>query len=380
MLLIAVVGLGIALVAAVRSALANFWTTAVPVPTGVSRIGTLSMRLVDPHRYDPYHAHGVKRELMVRFWYPGAISRECRLAEYASPKVWAHVSQISGFPLPRVRTNSCLEAPITAGAHPVIIFSHGYTGMFTDSTFLFEDLASRGYVVASVAHSYETTAVVFPDGKLIESVFGSYLKGDTMRLDDGSLRLARAVRLGDLQFVLDELQRLNSETSPFTGKLDTSRIGVMGHSLGGEVSISSLEHEPRIRAGVLLDAVISDESSVGSGKPVLILAAGREEWSEEECSLWSHLRGVRFAVNLNGAEHFSVSDAIWLSSALPGFSVGTGTMGAAKTIAAVRNYIAVFFDANLQGEPLDPLLTGPASEYPDAIVTTQKQSLCGAVK
>jgi hypothetical protein len=96
--------------------------------------------------------------------------------------------------------------------------------------------------------------------------------------------------------------------------------------------------------------------------------------------LWSHLRGVRFAVNLNGADHFSVSDAIWLSSTLPGFSVGTGTMGPAKTIAAVRNYIAVFFDANLRNKPIDPLLTGPASEYPDAIVTTQKQSLCGEVK
>lgn len=347
-LLIAVAALGISLLAAVRSALANFWATAVPAPTGVLRVGTLSMRLVDQHRNDPYHADGAKRELMVRFWYPGAISRECRAAEYASPKVWAHLSQISGFPLPRIRTNSCLEVPIAAGSHPVIVFTHGYTGMFTDSTFLFEDLASRGYVVASVAHTYETTAVEFPDGNLIESRFGSYLGGNTLQLDDGSLRLARAVRLGDLQFALDELQRLNSGTSPFTGKLDTSRLGVMGHSLGGEVSISSLEHDPRLRAAVLLDAVISKEASVGSSKPVLILAAGREQWSEEECSLWSHLGGIRLAVNLNGADHFTVSDAIWLSGTLPGSSVGAGTMGPAKTIAAVRNYVAAFFASSAE--------------------------------
>ncbi len=74
--------------------------------------------------------------------------------------------------LPEVRTNSCLDAPIAEGAHPVILFSHGYTGAFTDYTFIFEDLASRGYVVASVDHTYEATAVEFPDGRFVKSVFG----------------------------------------------------------------------------------------------------------------------------------------------------------------------------------------------------------------
>jgi hypothetical protein len=52
-------------------------------------------------------------------------------------------------------------------------------------------------------------------------------------------------------------------------------------------------------------------------------------------------------------------------------------MGPEKTIAAVRNYIAAFLDANLRGKPMDSLLTGPSSEYPDAIVTAQKQPLRG---
>jgi hypothetical protein len=52
-------------------------------------------------------------------------------------------------------------------------------------------------------------------------------------------------------------------------------------------------------------------------------------------------------------------------------------MGRDKTVAAVRDYIAAFLDANLQGKAADRLLTGPSSDYPDAAVTTQKQSLCG---
>jgi len=55
--------------------------------------------------------------------------------------------------LPEVRTNSCLDGPISEGRQPVVVFVPVYTGTFTD-TFLFEDLASRGYVVAAVDHTY----------------------------------------------------------------------------------------------------------------------------------------------------------------------------------------------------------------------------------
>jgi hypothetical protein len=56
-------------------------------------------------------------------------------------------------------------------------------------------------------------------------------------------------------------------------------------------------------------------------------------------------------------------------------AVLTGSMGPDKAIAAIRNYIAAFLDANLRGEPLDPLLGTLSSAYPDAVVTTQRPSL-----
>jgi hypothetical protein len=107
--------------------------------------------------------------------------------------------------------------------------------------------------------------------------------------------------------------------------------------------------------------------------PVLILASGRKQWTENECKLWSSLRGPRLAVNLEGAEHLTTSDAVWLFNG----AVKTGTMGPEKAVSAVRDYIAEFLDANLQGKAFEPLLAGPSSDYPDAAVTTQAQSLCG---
>ena len=129
------------------------------------------------------------------------------------------------------------------------------------------------------------------------------------------------------------------------------------------------------RAAVLLDASMSEGLASLTATPVLVLAMGREQWSDAECRLWSDLRGPRFAVNLKGAEHVTPSDAVWLAKG----AVKTGPMGPEKTIEALRNYVAAFFDTSLRGKPFDPLLTEPSSDYPDAAVTTQKQSLCGEV-
>jgi dienelactone hydrolase len=359
-----------------KSALARSDTATAPSPSGSSRVGTRVVRLVDATHNDPYLANGRKRELLVRFWYPASLEQGCVPAEYTSPKVWSYFSTLMGIPALKVEANSCLDAPIADGVHPVVVFTPGYTGTFTDYTFLLEDLASRGYVVASVDHTYEATAVEFPDGRLVRGVLGSHLD-NTWRLDDKALSFAVSVRAGDLKFVVDELERLSVVSDdPFAGKLDMSRIALMGHSLGGLAALSGLQQERRFGAGILLDGELADESVTGTDRAVLILAMGRTQWREDECKLWSNLSGTRLAVNFKGAEHITPTDAVWLAKG----AIRTSAMGPDKTIAAVRDYIAAFLDANLQGRTAAPLLTGPSSAYPDAAVTTQKQLLCGEAK
>jgi dienelactone hydrolase len=362
--------------APVRSALATFGTAAVPSPTGPSRVGSRVMRLVDSKRDEPFLENGSKRELLVRFWYPAALGQTaCKPAEYTPPEVWSYFSQLMGLPLPAVTTNSCMDAPITDGAHPVVVFTHGYTGTFTDYTFIFEELASRGYVVASVDHTYEATAVEFPDGRFVHSGFGSHL-GKTVLENEEALSLALTVRLADLSFVANELQRLNATTlGPFSGKLDIRKIALAGHSMGGLAASLGVERDRRFRAGVILDVhdgAVPDAVVKATATPVLILASGRKQWTENECKLWSSLHGPRFAVNLEGAEHLTTSDAVWLARD----AIKTGSMGPEKAVSAVRNYITAFLDANLRDKGLDPLLTGPSLDYPDAAVTTQTQGLC----
>jgi dienelactone hydrolase len=357
--------------AAVNFALSANKAPSVPPPTGSAKVGTRLLDLIDSTRSDPFLTTGAKRELLVRLWYPAADAENCPRAEYSSVMVWRAFSELAGVSLPQVTTNSCWNLPVAAGPHPVVIFTPGYTGTFTDYTFLFEDLASRGYVVASVDHTFEATAVEFPDGRFVQSVFGSHLGTDTLS-DEASMAFAVSVRLSDLEFLANQLEVLNGGADGhLTGKLDMTRVALAGHSLGGLTTILAVERDARFRAGIVIDGATPNAPFLDTDTPMLLLAAGRDTWAEEEDRLWNSLHGPRLAVNLRGSEHVTPSDLIWLA---PG-AVETGTMGAQKTIAAVRNYIAAFLDANLSDITPDTLLTGSPAEYPDVVVTTRNQPL-----
>jgi dienelactone hydrolase len=358
--------------AAIRAALAENPTPVVPSPTGSFRVGTRTVDLVDAKRPDPYLANGAKRELLVRFWYPSAVGRSCQPAEYASAGVWSYLAQLEKVPAPQVKTNSCQDASVATGPHPVVVFTHGYTGTFTDYTFLFEELASRGYIVASVDHTFEATAVQFPDGRLLKSVLGSRVD-NTLRMDEQAISLAVAARLTDLKFVMDQLQLLNaSRTGPFAGTLDLSHVALAGHSLGGLTALLGLKLEPRFAAAISMDGVVPSPLFGATEKPVLLLFAGRDAWDQNTCQLWSGLHGPRLALNFKGSEHLTPSDAVWLANG----AILTGTVGMENTVAGIRNYIAAFLETNLRGNPADSLLKGPSSDYPDVEVTTQGQSPC----
>jgi len=226
--------------------------------------------------------------------------------------VWRYLAELLKVKPPQVKTNSCLDAPVASGSHPVVVFTHGYTGTFTDYTFLFEDLASRGYIVASVSHTFETTAVEFPDGRLLKSVMGSHLQ-QKLQINEPSTTLAVAVRLSDLRFVMNQLDALNvREKSPFFAALDMSRVALAGHSLGGMTALLGVELDPRFRAAVSLDGVMPSSWFHATQKPIMMLTAGSDPWSDNACHVWTRLRGPRFALNL------SVSpDQRWVSALDP---------------------------------------------------------------
>ena len=357
-------------VSAVHSVLASSTIVAVPLPTGSERVGTRILDWVDRSRPDPFVAHSISRELLVRLWYPASLNQPCEAADYASPRVWSYFSHLLGVPLPAVQSNSCLNAPVASGMHPVVVFTHGYTGTFTDYTFLFEDLASRGYIVVSVNHTYEATATEFPDGRFVTSVLGSHLD-DTWRGDDKTLALATSTRLQDLRFVVNQLQQINTRKGdPFARRLDLSRLAVAGHSAGGTVAFLGLERDSRFKAAVILDGFLSSAEIRPTTQPVLMMTASPETDAVDRCALLRSLRGPHTFVSLRGAEHLAPSDALWLARG----AIAAGPMGTDGALAAIRDDVASFLDTYLRERSSRRLVSNPSSANSDAALGTGDQS------
>ncbi|WP_399218506.1 hypothetical protein [Streptomyces sp. SAJ15] len=78
----------------------------------------------------------------------------------AAPGTPAEVEDLAG-----VRTNATLGAEPARKARPLVVLSPGFGMSRLTLTALGEDLASRGYAVAAVDHTYEAP-VEFPGGRI----------------------------------------------------------------------------------------------------------------------------------------------------------------------------------------------------------------------
>ena len=120
-------------------------------------------------------AAGQPRQVEVIAWYP-AVASVAATAPYLRDGMeevlsFARLAKLGNAfdGLAAVKTHAVLDAmPAASPARfPVIVFSHGYTGLPSSHTSLFEDLASHGWAVLSVVHPYEATASMLADGTVV---------------------------------------------------------------------------------------------------------------------------------------------------------------------------------------------------------------------
>ena len=229
-------------------------TPSLPEPTGPCPAGTTSVYLKDVSRPDPWAAGVSARELMVSLWYPATPS-DGRRARYMTPaesELQLTSRGITGVPpdaLSTVRTNAVTDAT-PAGrprALPLVVLSPGFTNSRSTLTALAEDLASHGYVVAGIDHTYESFATAFPDGRVT-----TCLAREARRRGQGFWEKVVAGRAADVSFVLGELTGAHPAW-PGAGLIDPSRIAMAGHSAGGAAAIAAMLADSRIRAGIDMD-------------------------------------------------------------------------------------------------------------------------------
>lgn len=398
----------------------------LPPPTGRFDVGTIPLQLVDVSRQDPFLPGSQPRELMISIWYPAPEDRRFLLAPWIAPEAVALLrGQLIPPPLVQVTgpgggvvtqpgpplsisldnvdfpvTHARLGVPVAREATrcPVLLYSPGDQTDREFSTAQAEDLASHGYVVVTIDHTYEAPEVVFPGGRI--AVQANPQPPTTTVL---------TTRIADARFVLSSLEAIAAGANPdaeqrplplgLAGILDTSRTGMFGHSLGGDTAAQAMAADDRIGAGIDLDGSIvptvpftradvtelAGEVAAGLGsRPFMIMSSdghgpfaipGQPE-DPTLVGFWANLTGWRLFLTMTSAQHLSytdyedflsqltAADVISASQAAEVVIPYIGTIDPERAIAAERAYIRAFFDSHLRDRD-DHLLDGPTARYPE---------------
>ena len=145
--------------------------------------------------------------------------------------------------------------------YPLVVYSHGFSSNRSGGAYLAEQLASQGYVVVAV--DYPLTNRDAPGGPYVVDVVN---------------------QPGDVSFLIDSLLAHSGDSQhPLAGKVDPSRIGVTGISLGGMTSTLAAFHpetgDPRIGAALSIAGPTAPFSEVFFSHrlvPFLMLAADKD--------------------------------------------------------------------------------------------------------
>ncbi len=186
---------------------------------GAYDIGVRTLEFVDADRIDILNTDRggenaiYERSLTVEVWYPAQLA----------------ANQSAGGEYRAITRNPAITATLRGTAvrdaepnradarYPLVIISHGYPGNRYLLSHLGENLASKGYVVASIDHTDST----YDDQQAFQSTLYN--------------------RPLDQRFVLNTLDNLSEDSSSFlNGLLDADMTGVVGYSMGGYGLVNNL--------------------------------------------------------------------------------------------------------------------------------------------
>ncbi len=188
------------------------------------------------------------------------------------------LSGIMGMPgflfshLKLVRTNANEMAEgLQISKQPLIIYSHGASSTHLDNTILLEKLASAGYAVMSVDHdfTFEKYGIDKNQAKKIE------IEAQTDLID----QLIDEVVPHQAEHYYHTIRHLQKTRSE---EIDFSKIGLMGHSLGGTTAVTAGVMVPNAKAAINLDGPIDPSFAQGFDLPLLYMSSFSPYLEDEE--------------------------------------------------------------------------------------------------
>ena len=368
--------------------------TIFPVPdpypiTGPYQVGTREIHLVDPDRNELYGSDpAVPREFMAQIWYPAVPGPGDEQAQwmpaiqYAGPAI-ADKLDLPAFTLGHLKyvlANAILEAePVQDGAlFPVLIFSHGWEGFKEQNIYQVEELASHGYVVIGISHTYGSVLTVFPDGRQVPTNQNALPDGVSDEAYDQASNTLVQQWAGDIARTLDVLESMDQESGDWflSGKVDLKRVGLFGHSTGGGAAVKFCLVDERCQAILGMDVWAEPAQpeilELHLDQPALIMHS--EDWySPNEPdrnydligTLAERAENIVDEIALSGTRHYDFTSLPLLTPLAAQLGLKgpiPGTLG----LEIINAETVAFFDKYLKGDK-SVSLEEISNQYPEAI-------------
>ncbi|MFG6516997.1 alpha/beta hydrolase family protein [Sulfitobacter sp. 1A13496] len=164
--------------------------------------GQIDILAIDPAADKPEEMPRYDRPLTVEMYYPAAEGAEGETSFKAYLRDGTTEVTLEGQAMRDVD-------PATGETFPLVLISHGYPGNRYLLSHLAENLASKGYVVASIDHTDSTYRT--------QAAFGSTLVNRSL----------------DQLFVLEQMAQKAADGGDFAGLYDAENTGLIGYSMGG---------------------------------------------------------------------------------------------------------------------------------------------------
>ncbi|ROR37674.1 alpha/beta hydrolase family protein [Kitasatospora cineracea] len=346
----------------------------LPRPTGPHPVGTVALHLVDTSRPDPVAGPGHHRELMASVWYPARKTDGLPRAPWMTRGALRAFLADVGFPLDPALgplTAAHVGAPVhrTGRRLPVLVYSHGAGSHRGDHTIMVQELASHGYAVVTVDHTYDAFSE-FPDGRLTAPA-------------DVPPFLGPQDYATDIRFVLDAVEAIAAGHNPdadgrplpqgLLGALDPRRIGAFGWSKGGTATALAMLADQRIGAGLSLDGPMQPTITIDLDRPFMMMTADfTRAGMPDVAEFWTHLHGWRLNIQADGAIHKTYGDDATLipqAGTILGMTSQQiqdmiGTLDPTRAVRIQQAYPLAFFDQHLRHRQ-GHLLDGPSAAFPE---------------
>jgi len=342
-----------------------------PKPTGIYNVGTKSLHLTDKSRDETKNLEPeLFREIMAQVWYPTE-QKQTPLTHYAADYVINSLKDIfKNFPdvtkedlseLDSIQTHAMPDAKISEkGLFPLIIVSHGYYGSRFYFSAYCEELASNGYIVLAIDHTYDSGITQFPDKRTVPFKLITTANQESDEFYN-HFHTRLEIRTSDISFILDQIP-----TTFLANKVNMNKIGALGCSLGGEAVIQIATQDKRIKAIAVMDGFpVGPELPDSLSTPLMVFFAEKTNWSDLKCSekkkeefanqTKAYKKLCDYTITMKNADHviftdFALFNHLDLFKKIPATAshFKIGQKDGFKATEIICTYLKAFFDRHLR--------------------------------